>query len=288
LKNNKLQSLFIALVLLAIAILAIFIIAKKAEAPIKNDTTEPAQTENPPTKTPPPEIKPQDVQAAETPDTAKINISELKIPILMYHHIRDYNDPNDKIGTNLSVSIENFSKQLDLLVSRGYKTTNFLDIERGKVPDKPVILTFDDGYDNFYKNAYPELKKRSMTAVAYVITTPPGGNYMTTDQLKEISSNNIEVGGHTVSHPDLTNISFERLTKEVSESKNILEEKLGSKVISFCYPAGKYNDAVMTAVKSAGYSFATTTKSGRAHFDKSLELQRYRVNQDTKISSFIP
>jgi len=214
--------------------------------------------------------------------------NELSMPILMYHHIRDYIDENDKIGTNLSVSPGKFASQLDLIQSRGYTTTTFQEVARGQIPAKPIILTFDDGYLNFYQNAFPELRKRDMSAVSYVISGFNGEDYMGESEIKEIDGAGFEIGSHSISHPDLTMITQEKARREILESKSNLENLIGHKVISFCYPAGKENTEVVSLVKEAGYSYATTTKSGMANTqDGPLLLKRYRVNSDTNISSYL-
>lgn len=213
---------------------------------------------------------------------------QYSIPIIMYHHIRDFNDPSDKIGTNLSLSPTDFAKQLDLIESRGYTTINFQDILKNNVPDKSVVLTFDDGYDNFYQNAYPELKKRGMKAVSYIIVNDIGkGDYMTHDQILEIEQNRIEIGSHTLSHPDLATSTDIKAKKEILESKFFLEKIIGKKVISICYPSGKYDADTESLVKDAGYDFAVTTKSGIATFTDPFALNRYRVNNGTSISGWI-
>lgn len=216
-----------------------------------------------------------------------VKIADQKIPILMYHHIRDFNDPNDQIGTNLSVSPGSLAKQLDLIAQRGYTTTTFEQLSLGKNVSKPVILTFDDGYENFYTNAYPELQKRGMTAVIFIITGFHSADYLSNVQIKELSAAGFEIGSHTISHPDLSISTDSKMKNEVGESKISLEQITGKKAISFCYPSGKYNQNVLDAVKASGYLYATTTKSGIGEFSSSLELSRYRVNHDTNISSYL-
>ena len=210
------------------------------------------------------------------------------LPILMYHHIRDFNDPSDQIGTNLSVSPADFTKELDLIKERGYTTINFHDIESGNVPDKAIILTFDDGYENFYQNAYPELIKRGMKAVSYIIVNDiGGGDYMTESQIAEISNNGIEIGSHTLSHPDLAISSDTKARKEIFDSKTSLEKMTGKKVISLCYPSGKYTATTEALTKEAGYNFAVTTNGGITTFGDLYALNRHRVNNDTSIGSWI-
>lgn len=227
-------------------------------------------------------------QSIEVPKENIVSpIADLRIPILMYHHIRDYSNPTDQIGTNLSVPTEKFAAQLDLIQKDGYTTTTFADLENGIRVAKPIILTFDDGYENFYQNAFPELKKRNMKAVSFVIAHMTGGDYMTDSQLKEISDYGIEIGDHTFSHPDLTTVSSTEVENEIAESKKELESRLGKDIISFCYPSGKYNDAVIDIVRKSGYKIAVTTKSGIGEFFNLLALHRYRINNDTNIESFL-
>lgn len=231
----------------------------------------------------------------ETKEIAKIDTSEIKplpktipdMPILMYHHIREYSDSSDQTGINLSVSPTKLAEQLDLIKSSGYTTITFNDLNEGNIPSKPIILTFDDGYENFYQSAFPALKSREMKAVSYIITNDTGGQYMTTDQVKEISENGIEIGSHTLSHPDLTKLSQGKLTDETKNSKEELEKIIGKPVVSFCYPSGQYNDAVVAAVEAAGYKFAVTTKPGVSNFSSPLRLNRHRVNHDTSISGYL-
>lgn len=215
-------------------------------------------------------------------------LADLRLPVLMYHHIRDFSDPSDQIGTNLSVSPTDFASQLDKISERGYKTITFKDISSGNIPDKAIILTFDDGYENFYQNAYPELKKRGMTAVSYIITDKVGTeSYMTRDQIVEIEKYGIEIGSHTLSHPDLATASEARATKEITDSKKYLEELIGKKVISLCYPSGKFNTSTEIIVKNAGYEYAVTTKSSITTFSDVFALNRYRVNNGTSINNWI-
>lgn len=216
-----------------------------------------------------------------------VEISSLNIPILMYHHIRDYTDPSDPIGVGLSVSTVKFTSQLDKIKDKGFHTITFNDIENGDIPSKPIILSFDDGYENFYQNAFPALKQRGMTAISYVISGKKDSNYMTENQIREISDAGIEIGDHTISHPDLSTLTEQKQRTEIFQSRDNLEKIIGKKIISFCFPSGKYNETTLALIKEAGFVFATTTKPGQAHFDKLFELQRYRMNHDTNIDLYL-
>jgi peptidoglycan/xylan/chitin deacetylase (PgdA/CDA1 family) len=179
------------------------------------------------------------------------------------------------------------ASQLDFIKAQGYNTITFSDLALGTLPEKPVILTFDDGYENFYQNAYPELKSRGMKAVSFIITGSMSGDYMTETQIKELSDNGFEIGAHTVTHLDLSTATAARATKEITDSKLQLEAIIGKRVISFCYPSGKFNDSVEKEVKDAGFLYATTTKGGIANLSgDNLALSRYRVNHGTNIEGF--
>lgn len=205
----------------------------------------------------------------------------------MYHHIRDYNDPADQTGTNLSVSPAKFASQLDLITQKGFSPITFKDIELGSLPEKPVILTFDDGYENFYNNAFPEIKKRGMKAVLFVISGYDSKEYMSTIQIKEVSENSIEIGSHTVSHPNLTTIPGNKAQEELKKSKDLLEAIVGEPILSFCYPAGKFNEEVKAMVKGSGYKYSVTTKPGKANFSDPLVLARHRISNETSVSAYL-
>ncbi len=228
------------------------------------------------------------IKKPEKNDAPTVDMSKTNLPIFMYHYLREYNDPNDTIGTNLSVSPETFSGQLDLISQAGYQPVTFKDLQAGQITGKPIILTFDDGYLDFYTNAYPELKKRQITAVIYIITDRIGqNNYLSTSQIKEVSEYGIEIGSHTRTHPDLSATNNNKAQIEIGESKKVLEQITGKPVIGFCYPSGKYTAEISATIKNNGYLYATTTKSGVASFDKPFELKRYRIENDTDISKYL-
>lgn len=217
--------------------------------------------------------------------------AEVNIPILMYHHIRDYNDPADKVGTDLSVKPSNFKAQIDYLKDNGFATITLEELNSfptRKLPEKPVIITFDDGYDNAYNEAYPLLKANGQIGVFYIISSYIGREgFLTAIQIKELSDNKMEIGSHTADHIDMTQLSADKLYYEVTESKNRLESIIGRKVRSFCYPSGKHNDTVDDAVKNAGYLNATTTYMAMSSTSENkMILSRLRINPSDNITSF--
>jgi peptidoglycan/xylan/chitin deacetylase (PgdA/CDA1 family) len=134
------------------------------------------------------------------------------------------------------------------------------------LPSKPIILTFDDGYGDFYTTALPILRAHDFRATAYVVSGFVGWpGYMSAAQVVEADRSGIEIGSHTVSHPNLTNMSYGSVRSQLIDSKQFLERLVGHSVSSFCYPSGRVNSTVAWQVANAGYDSATTTVFGFRH-----------------------
>jgi peptidoglycan/xylan/chitin deacetylase (PgdA/CDA1 family) len=159
---------------------------------------------------------------------------------------------------------------------------------RAGLPSRPVILTFDDGYEDFYTTALPVLTSHDFKAVSYVVSGFIGrGGYMSASQIREADRVDIEIGSHTVDHADLTRQSFDGLRYQVMGSKRALEELLGHPVLSFCYPSGKFSPNVVSVVQEAGYSDATTTKYGFVRaMDGRFLWGRLRVSGGESLADF--
>ncbi|MCX2726497.1 polysaccharide deacetylase family protein [Thermomicrobium sp. 4228-Ro] len=156
-------------------------------------------------------------------------------------------------------------------------------------PPKPIVLTIDDGYRDFYENAWPILRSYHFHATVFVITgfldTP---RYLTWDMVRELDrSGLVEIGGHTVHHVDLTQASAESLVQELTDCQRALSEALGHPVVSFAYPAGKFDSRVEAATAHAGYRIAVTTQPGWAKADDDwLALPRVRVRGEMSLEEF--
>jgi peptidoglycan/xylan/chitin deacetylase (PgdA/CDA1 family) len=192
----------------------------------------------------------------------------IRVPILMYHYIRVNPDPRDYMGFRLSVKPSDFAAQMDWLDRRGYHPVTTLDLvnylngAKG-LPSKPIVLTFDDGYADFYTAAVPILRLHDFTAVAYVVSGFIGWpGYMNAAQVRSLQGAGFEIGSHTVHHVDLTRQSGDALNYELATSKQTLERLLGRQVTAFCYPSGKFGGREANAVAAAGYVDATTTLGG--------------------------
>jgi peptidoglycan/xylan/chitin deacetylase (PgdA/CDA1 family) len=210
------------------------------------------------------------------------------IPILMYHSI------SYKKHNSLFVSPKVFEEQMEHLKKAGYHTLSFKDLKNWKtgkaIPDKPILITFDDGYLDNFTIGYPILKRFQMKATIFVTYDFIGdSNHLNWAQIKEMEqSEYIEIGVHTRHHVDLTKQSPVKLKDEIMGAKHRIDEKLGHETIAFAYPAGRYNHKVVKVVKRAGFEFAVTTLSGRALQKQGfLTLHRVRIPGNQSLAKFV-
>lgn len=207
--------------------------------------------------------------AFATPMSPKITWP-VRLPILMYHYVEYVEDKGDTIRQSLNISPYIFDGQVKTLVDAGYTFLTAKDVGElfdttgARLPEKSVLITFDDGYRDFYTDVFPILKKYSVKATVYMIAGYVDyKNNMTEKQLKEIAASGlVDIGAHTVHHVGLKHMLPQEVEKEVTGSKKILEELIGSPVVSFAYPNGEYDDAAITVVKQAGFTTAVGTKPG--------------------------
>lgn len=212
------------------------------------------------------------------------NALALNVPILYYHYVANNPNIKDKQRDALSISPDKFEAQLDYLNKNGY-TTISLDtlygIYGGQVnaPAKPVILTFDDGYDNFYTIAYPILRKYNIHAVSFIPTGLIGtGYYMNWNQIKEIQSSGlVTFEGHSITHPNLVSLGTKELERQLAESKNTIQSQTGYPVNFIAYPYGTSNTTVQAAAKKVGYIGGLGTWFGKAG-GPAMNMPRIRVS----------
>lgn len=206
---------------------------------------------------------------------------EKPVPILMYHDIDV--PPADSPYPELFVSAGDFGRQLDWLDSEGYEpiTVEALTLARaGKatLPDKPIVLSFDDGLRGQYENAATALATYGWPGVLYLKVDSLKEGELTDEMVASMIERGWELGAHTISHPDLTQLDPSQLRREVDGSRRILADRFGAPVDSFAYPAGSYDDTVLAAVDRAGYSSAVTVEPGLDEADDDpLALPRIRI-----------
>ncbi len=213
----------------------------------------------------------------------------LRVPILMYHYIEYVQDKGDTIRQSLDITPFTFEEQIKTLKSAGYSFVTTSDIVQAlngqkSLPPKAIVLTFDDGYRDFYTDAFPIIKKYKIRVVAYIVPNfIDRPNYMFSDQLVEIKDSGlVEIAAHTMDHVWLKGISKEVAKEEIADSKKVLEEKLHITVNSFAYPYGAFDRQAMDLVKSAGFTNAASTVPGVAEdFDNIYFLYRLRPGART-------
>lgn len=204
------------------------------------------------------------------------------LEVLCYHKIGT--PPPGSQLKDLWVSPEKFRAQVKWLLDRGYRTLTFSELaqlhkENAPLPEKAVLITFDDGYENNYKEAWPILKELGAKGNIFVVfntigkantwhnpATEPWVNMATLEQLKEMQASGvIEFGSHTMSHPRLTRLPHEDAVVELTESKRQLEAALGREMCAFAYPYGDgaYDERVRAAALAAGYLLDFSFRQGK-------------------------
>ncbi len=213
------------------------------------------------------------------------------VPILTYHYIRHHDDPADLLGKRLSVSPDTFDAHLEALAEAGITTITPHQFVAGEFPERSVILSFDDGYQDFYLEAFPRLRERSMTAVVFVIygfLDDESGQYLRRSQVAELAAAGVEIGSHTVSHPNLATLDDGRLKDQLMDSRSGLERLTGERVIALAYPAGEVDERVQRVADFVGYRFAVTTQAGTARrSDDHLLLPRLRISHDESAETLL-
>jgi len=189
------------------------------------------------------------------------------IPIFMYHYVEVPPATTTMKGLYLDPLI--FDDQLQELKKNNYQTlfvseaATSLRTEK-KLSTKNIVLTFDDGYEDFYSVVWPLLKKYNYKATLYVIINKLGAKgYITRDQLKELAASGlVEIGSHTFNHPDLRNLKKKDAQFEIQASKKILEQISGQPVLTFAYPFGYYKFDFFEMMTKTGYTAAVSVQPG--------------------------
>lgn len=221
-----------------------------------------------------------------------VSAASMRIPILTYHFIGNNPNPKDTARNDLSVTPDKFEAQMDYLAKNGY-TPITLDTLYGifnnqtSAPSRSVVLTFDDGYIDFYYNAFPILRRFNFHAVSFIPTGLVGKSYyMSWDQIKEIhASGLITFEAHSVNHVNLTGLSYARMLKELQDSKNILSSQTGYPVNFIAYPYGISNVLVYSAVRKAGYVGGVGTWFGKVS-GPGINMPRIKISGYMSLKDF--
>jgi peptidoglycan/xylan/chitin deacetylase (PgdA/CDA1 family) len=193
-----------------------------------------------------------------------------EVPVLMYHSIAV--DASQKFR-RFAVHPDEFRAHMDYLDVAGYHPVTAAEFavnrHGNKLPERPVILTFDDAYADFYSTALPILREHRFRATLYVPTGYVGTTMsflrsvdeenraaLSWHALQEVAAEGVEIAAHSHSHPQMDRIPSTVITDEVRRSRSLLEEKLGFEISGFAYPFGFWNRAARAAVAAVGFRYA--------------------------------
>lgn len=215
---------------------------------------------------------------------------EANIPIFMYHWIKD--DTGDYPYPENMVKIDELKKQMEYLKENNYDVIFTSEINKVQHYKKPVVLTFDDGWQDVYNIAFPYAKELNMKINMYVITDFVGTpGYCTLEQLKEMKESGlVEIDSHTLSHPYLAQLSEEQVKKELEESKAYLKENLGIESLVICYPSGSQNTMVQNVAKE-NYKYGLLMDGGVFNYNSDnsnlYAIERIYARRSMSLDTFI-
>lgn len=232
--------------------------------------------------------------ATETP-TPRPN--DLRVPILMYHHVGELPPDADAVRKSLTTSVANFEMQMQFLADQGYTTIHLAELVNAlqtgaPLPEKPIVLTFDDGYDDNYTNVFPTLKDHGFVGTFFIIAAPtdygsPG--YMRWEQILEMYNNGMEIGGHSMTHHyNLGQMRNSTQDAEIIPAHKLMTDHLPNWTPVFAYPSGSYNQYTLEVLQQLGYVAAVTTKQGTYQAgNQPLELRRIRIRGEWNMQQFL-
>ena len=198
------------------------------------------------------------------------------VPVVMYHKVESLEQ-----GRADTVSPQRLRYHLDYMKTKGYSVLSLEDYVEGvrtgrKFDHKSVVLTFDDGYDNNWSNAFPILKEFGYPAAIFIPSEQMGQpGYLPWEQVKEMADSGITFGSHGLTEAYLPDCPAPRMKREIEDSKRIIEEEIGSPVNFIAYPIGGFNDGIKAQVKRTGYFAAMATNRGNDRFNQDL----YEINR---------
>ncbi len=218
------------------------------------------------------------------------------IPIITYHKIS-----NQKEFGLTTVSKRQFEIQMKYLKSNGYTSVCFKDLtQEYSLPEKPIIITFDDGYESIYQNAFPILKKYKFLAIVYIVTDYIGRfnlweaapfqqkfRHLSEAQILELKNQGHEIASHSKLHRYLPALSINSIKEEIEVSKTNLEALLGEKITSFCYPYGRFSEKIINIVEDAGYRYATSNlRLSNKNNNNPYSLSRRSIYMTDSLNTF--
>jgi len=235
-------------------------------------------------------------QAVKGTGIAKCELREIAgVParILMFHSIAR---PENPLERSYYISPDRFWRFLSWLEMMNYRHVGPAEWLAGELPEKSVLLTFDDAYDDLYTELMPQLTQRGLRPLVFVVVDCTGKTNawdenqpvrrrrtLTVEQMREMQRAGVVFGSHSLTHPLLTSLGDEDLRREVHDSKTKLEDLLGAPVQWFGYPYGDADRRVRAAVREAGYKAAVTTNGGFNRWQDPLALNRLGASDEDRL-----
>ena len=213
------------------------------------------------------------------------------VPVLMYHEVSPTPHPSFQRYT---VTVRQFARQMRWLAALGYQAIDMDALVRarmgqGSLPKRPVLITFDDGFQGCADHALPVLRSHNFTAVFYLVAglmgktsrwmLPEVGlelSLMSWETARALAAEGFQCGAHTVTHPRLAGLDRARCRAELVDARRLLEDELGRPAVHLAYPFGSYDPGVQGIAAEAGYVTACSTRAGLSGADDDL-LALHRV-----------
>ncbi|MFN0256284.1 polysaccharide deacetylase family protein [Pedobacter ureilyticus] len=240
-----------------------------------SNTTEIANNDN--------QSTPIDTKNIKVAD-AKTILARPQVPILCYHQVRNWRSTDGAMGKDYTVEIQNFKDQMKMLSDSGYHTILpdqlYAYLNEGKpLPKKPIMLTFDDTVLDQFTVVNPTLKKYGYKAAYFVMTVSIGKkgkfvNYMSADQIKQLSDEGNTIGSHTYDHKNFKKYTGKDWEEQLDKPTKKLEEITGKKMEYFAYPFGLWNKEGFPELKKRGFKMAFALADKRDENDPLMCVRR--------------
>lgn len=240
-------------------------------------------------------------EAAKKPKVAKptgpgVPLTDYEVPILVYHHVRAQEGWGKTTWSwKMTVTPQTFERDMQYLADKGYNTITLSELTsaiRGEtwLPEKPVVITFDDNNLSQYDVALPIMEKHGQRAVFYLIAKYlDSANMVNRERALALQAKGHEIASHTMTHRALTGLNDEDLKWELEESKRVLEELTGRPIKHLAYPGTAHNQRVRDATKAAGYETATIMDPRTLTEEHDwMKWPRIMMTDDTNLEKTLP
>lgn len=225
-------------------------------------------------------------------------VNRKHVPILCYHSVIDSDHPINSDPHKQHIPLPLFLQHLDYL-QKHHQVLSLNEFQRGRrenraLPDNSVVLTFDDGFQDFATVVAPHLTRRNLPATVFVITDraygnlPPNGeSFLTWEEIRELAKSGVDIGSHTCAHPRLPNLSLPDVMRELSESQAAVRTHTQQAEVALSYPFGQTSDQISRMAGSAGYSCAIAADCGPNPQNVNIHaLSRTVIASDDDVHSF--